>query len=184
MTVLLTSCALPSVKEAVAENCICAPADSVAFVGATTSETAVAGLTVSDADPVIAPTFAEIVAVPTPAPLASPAEFTGPICRLEDVQPADCVTSWIEPSLYIAVAENCCVVPLAIDVTPGLRAIDVTTGGVTDNAAELLIDPKVALTLAVPIPAPDTSPPVLTRAALESEAQVTEDVRSCVLPSV
>ena len=71
----------------------------MAFVGATTSETGLAGLTVSDAEPVTEPKIAEIEAVPTPAPLTSPAEFTAAILELEDVQMADCVTSWFEPSL-------------------------------------------------------------------------------------
>ena len=81
-------------------------------------------------------------------------------------------------------AENCCVVPLAIDVTTGLMVIDVTTGAVTDRGTTLLIEPAVALMLAVPIVAPDTNPPALTRPAPESEVQTATRVKSCVLPSV
>ena len=56
-------------------------------------------VTDSAAELVVEPKVAEMVAIPTPVPLARPAELTAPIVGLEEVQLADCVTSRIEPSL-------------------------------------------------------------------------------------
>ncbi len=63
--------------------------------------------------------------------------------------------------------------------------METSKGGVIAIPVEVVTDPKVALMFAVPIAAPITSPLALTGAtAGVSEAQVTEVVTSCVLPSV
>lgn len=45
---------------------------------------------------------------------------------------------------------NCWLIPAAIEELVGLIAIEVNTGAVTVNAAELLRDPRVAIMLVVP----------------------------------
>jgi hypothetical protein len=45
---------------------------------------------------------------------------------------------------------NCWLVPFAIDAVPGLIEREVNTAGETVNAAEPLIEPDVAVTLAIP----------------------------------
>ena len=81
---------------------------------------------------------------------------------------------------------NCCVVPTSIEALAGLMEIDKSTSVAdTDTLVEFVTVPEVALMLAVPNAAPVTNPPVLTGAtAGVSEAQVTEAVTSCELPSV
>jgi len=87
--------------------------------------------------------------------------------------------------VYVPVAVNCWLVPAATDAVPGLTAIDRSSGAVTAMLVELVTVPELALILAVPIAVPITSPPAFTSATEgASEAQVTEAVTSCLLPSV
>ena len=81
---------------------------------------------------------------------------------------------------------NACVIPTAIPALPGLIEIE-TSESVADTVTpvEFVIVPELALMLAVPAAAPVTRPLALTTATEEvSEAQRTDCVTSCVLPSV
>jgi hypothetical protein len=72
-----------------------------------------------------------------------------------------------------------------MDALPGLIEIDRSSGAVTAMPVALVTAPKLALILAVPMAIPDTSPLADTGAiAGESDVQVTDEVTSCVLPSV
>jgi hypothetical protein len=133
-------------------NCNCAPAETVALVGETTSETGTGALTVRKLDPVTEPAFADTVVVPASMPSASPAEFTAATAGLEDVQVADCVMSWVDPSLYVAMAVNCSAAPEVIDTEEGVTAIEDTVAWPTVIVVEEERDAEVAVMAAIPCP--------------------------------
>ncbi len=83
------------------------------------------------------------------------------------------------PSLNVPVAENCWVVPAAIEGLAGLTAIETTAGGVTVKVAEPVMEPDVAEMVAVPcilLEAKPLLPMVATFGA--DELQDTEAVRA------
>lgn len=84
-------------------------------------------MTVSAAAPLIAPTVAVIVALPTPAPVAVAPDIVATLV-LELVHVAEPVTSAVDPSLYVPVAVNACVDPTPIDVLDGETEIDESAG--------------------------------------------------------
>jgi hypothetical protein len=73
------------------------------------SDRGTAGLMVSVVDPVTDPELAEIVVVPTVRLVAKPVLDMAPAVGTKDVQTADGVMSWVEPSVKVAVAVNCAV---------------------------------------------------------------------------
>ena len=72
VTLLLRSCALPSVNVPVAVNCCVVPSAIDGFAGVTARETSAAELTVSVVDPAIDPEVAVMVALPSVRLVASP----------------------------------------------------------------------------------------------------------------
>jgi hypothetical protein len=91
------SCVLPSLNVPVAVYCCVVPLAIVAFAGVTEIDTRVDCPTVNCPDPETAPTLAEIVAVPLPALVTSPAlptPFpTTPTPLVDEFQVAISVTS-------------------------------------------------------------------------------------------
>ena len=80
---------------------------------------------------------------------------------------------------------NCCVVPSAIDGVTGVTAIDTKAAAVTVSIVDPLIEPEVAVMLAVPSPMLVVSPAVLMVAvAGVSELHCAVAVMFCMLPSV
>src|SRR5271167_1856320 len=73
VTVPVKFCVEPSLNVPVAVNCWVAPLVIDGFAGVTAIDCRVAAVTVSNVEPEIDDDVAEIVEVPTPAPLASPA---------------------------------------------------------------------------------------------------------------
>jgi hypothetical protein len=94
------------------------------------------------------------------------------------------VTTRVLPSLYVPVATRGTVVPMAKDALAGVTAMETSTACPTFSVAEPLIEPDVALMIAVPTPCPLANPPPAILATVEDELQVTELVRSCALPSL
>ena len=90
----------------------------------TAIDTSTAGVTVRPVDPLIEPEVAEIVALPTPAPVANPVPLIVATAVLDEPQLTELVRFCVLPSLYVPVAVNCCVVPLAIEGFAGVTAID------------------------------------------------------------
>jgi hypothetical protein len=85
------------------------------------------------------------VLLPGPTPLAKPVLLIVPTEVLEEVQLTEFVRFWVLPSLYLPVAVNCCVLPLAIDGFVGVTAIDDSTvAAVTFNVVEPVTEPEVA----------------------------------------
>ena len=61
------------------------------------------------------------------------------------------VRSWVELSVYVPVAVNCCVVPRAMLGVAGVTAIDTKVAAVTVSTTDgELIEPRVAVILLVP----------------------------------
>jgi hypothetical protein len=79
----------------------------------------------SRALPLVLPTVAEIAALPIETPLATPGRDIVTTVWSEEVQFAVEVTSFIEPSLYVAFAENCWAAPGLRSKIDGLIAIEV-----------------------------------------------------------
>jgi hypothetical protein len=131
------------------------------------------------------PEVAVMVELPTPVPVATPVLTIVATVVKDELQLTALVRVCVLPSLYVPVAVNCWLVPFAIETVTGLTAMATSSGAVTATAVELVIAPELALMLAAPIAVPMTSPAALTGAtAGESDAQVTDAVRSCVLPSL
>ena len=105
------------------------------------------------------------------------------------LQVTDAVRSCVLPSVNVPVAANCCDVPRAIEGLWGVTAIETSPAEVTVSTTLPLIDPDVALTLAVPVATLVAKPWLLLAllmVAVEtlSELHCTADVKSSVLPSV
>jgi hypothetical protein len=100
------------------------------------------------------------------------------------VQVAVFVSTRVLPSLYVPVATRGSVVPMANDALAGVTAIETSTASPTLSVAEPLIEPDVAVMIALPTPCPLANPPLAMLATVEDEFQVTELVRSCALPSL
>jgi hypothetical protein len=95
------------------------------------------------------------------------------------------VRSWVVPSLYVPVAVSCCVPPGIIDWFEGVTESDARIAGPTVRIAEAFIEPEVALMDVAPTPVPVAAPPpVIVAIPVLEEVQLTEFVKSFVLPSV
>jgi hypothetical protein len=93
------------------------------------------------------------------------------------------VMFWVELSVYVPVAVNCCVFPAATVVVPGVIAIDTKVADVTFAPVEPVIPERLALMVGVPTETAVISPPT-TVALAPLEDQVAWEVMSCVLPSL
>ncbi len=77
------------------------------------------------------------------------------------------------------------VVPRANDGLTGVTARETRLACPTFSVVELLTEPEVAVMVAAPTPAPLANPvTAMVATAVEEELQLTELVRSCVLPSL
>jgi hypothetical protein len=156
-------------------------------------ETRVAAVTVRMVDPLIEPDVAVIVAVPCPTVAANP--VVAPILLIVAVVGVSEVHCTVEvrfcvlPSVYVPVAVNCSVGPTAIEGVAGVIAIVTRAAAVTVSTVDPLIEPDVAVIVAVPCPTVVANPvvaPVLLIVAVVgvSEVHCTVAVMFCVLPSV
>ena len=103
----------------------------------------------------------------------------------EDDQLTICVMSWIEPSLNVPVAANCCVSPRGTMGIAGVTVMVTSVAGVTLRLAEPVTEPDAAVICVVPAATVITNPEALMEAiAVLAEPQLTWLVKSCVLPSV
>jgi hypothetical protein len=182
VAVFVTTRVLPSLYVPVATRGTVVPIANDALAGVTAMETSTACPTFSVAVPLTKPDVAVMTAVPTPSPLATPPPAM--LATVEDeVQVTELVRSCALPSLYVPVAVNCWLVPLAIDALPGLTDIDTNTGDVTANVAEPVIVPEVAVIIVLPGLTLVASPLLLTVAiVVADEVQVAVLVRFCLVP--
>src|SRR5277367_3847196 len=175
----------PSLNVPVAVNCWVAPLVIDGLAGVTAMDCSVAAVTVRSVEPLIDDDVAEIVEVPTPAPLARPAALIVAVVVVPEDQVTLDVRFCVVPSLNVPVAVNCWVAPLVIEGFAGVTAIDCSVAAVTVRTVAPLIAPDVALIVEVPTPAPVARPAVVIVAvAVVPEDQVTVDVRFWVEPSL
>ena len=179
----VTTSVLPSVYVPVAASGKVVPSANDALAGVTASDTSTACPTFKVAVAVIEPDVAVIVALPTPAPVATPPATIVATPVADELQLTDPVRFCVLPSLYVPVAVNCSVVPFAIETLPGVTDNEVNTAAVTVNVADPLIAPDVALIVAVPCATPVASPPLLTVATeVADELHVAVLVKFCCVP--
>ncbi len=89
------------------------------------------------------------------------------------------------PSVYVPVAVNCSGIPAATEGSAGVTAMETSAGAVTVRVVEPETEPEVAEINEVPSLSVEAIPVALMVAvAVVAEAQVTEFVKFCVLPSV
>lgn len=100
------------------------PAAMLGMAGVTTTDTSVAAVTVTVVKPLIDPEVAVMVAEPTFAAVATPLEPMLTELLADEFQVTLLVRFCVLPSLYVPVAVNCCVVPLAREGFAGVTAID------------------------------------------------------------
>jgi len=131
VTLSVMSSMLPSVKVPVAANGCVPPSGTDGIAGVTAIVTKVAAVTVRLVEPTIAPDVARIVVIPVAWLVASPAVLTVATDVSDEVQPTDAVRFCVLPSVYVAVAAYCCVVPSGIDVSTGVTAIETSAAGST-----------------------------------------------------
>ena len=145
----------------------------------TVIEIRLAGPTVSVVLPVTEPAVALIWDVPWPVPVARPPAVMLATALFDDAQTTLPVRSAVELSVYVPVAENGCVVPLAIVGFVGETATETSAAGPTVRLAPPVTAPTLAVICVVPCPVPLASPPVVTVATAEFDvAQVADPVKS------
>jgi hypothetical protein len=124
VAVLLRSCVELSLNVPVAVNCCVVPLAIDGFAGVTAMETSVGGVTVSVVEPVTPFSVAEIEEVPVATAVARPPVLMVATEVVADAHITLLVRFCVELSLYVPVAVNCWVVPLAMDGLVGVTAID------------------------------------------------------------
>jgi len=102
-------------------NCWVIPAETEPVDGATVIEANTGAVTISVAEPLTVPVVAVMVDVPTALAVAIPPGAIVAAPEFEELHEAVPVTSFELPSLYLALAENCCVIP------PGIEGLDRAT---------------------------------------------------------
>jgi hypothetical protein len=178
VTVLVRFCVVPSLKVPVAVNCCFAPFTIEGFAGVTAIDCSVAAVTVNPVDPTMEAEVAEIVEVPTAAPVARPAAVMVAVAVFDELHVAVLVRFWVVPSLKVPVAVNCWVAPLVIDGLAGVMAIDCSVAAVTVSVVEPFTVPEAALMVEVPTPAPVARPAaVMVAVAVFDELHVAVLVR-------
>jgi len=87
------------------------------------SDSTVAGCTVRVAVPLLPSNAAVMMLVPARRPVARPVAVTVPTWVVAELQAALALMSRAEPSLYEAVAVNCCLAPMATEAVAGVTAM-------------------------------------------------------------
>ncbi len=132
-----------------------------------------------------APTVAVIVVEPAATVVATPELLMVVTDGDEELQVTPADKSWLLPSLYVAVAVNCRLMPMPRVRSSGVTVMDTMLGAVTvrlvdwespAKEAETLVDPA-ATAVSIPLAS-------IVAVAVEEELQVTRAVRSEVLPSL
>jgi hypothetical protein len=148
-------------------------------------ETSAGADTLSTPVPVIEPNVALMVAAPAPCAVATPVPLIVATLLGELIQTTELVRFWVPASLYIPVAASAFVSPLGTVEFEGLTAIETKEAADTTRKSVPLIDPDVAVTVAVPMAWAAARPVLLMAAMPDGEAvQVTALVRSWVVPSL
>ena len=172
----------------VAVNCWVVPFAIDGLTGVTAIDTSVAAVTVNVSAGLVTPLNAAVICdVPTPMPVAKPAELIVATPVVPDTHVACVVRFCVLLSEYVPVAVNCSVVPLAIDGLTGITAIDTRAGATAVTKSPGLTTVPIVAVICVVCPelTPVASPlPLIVAAARFEDAQITCVVRSSVLLSL
>lgn len=176
------SCVELSENVPVATNCWVVPSTILGFTGVTVIAVRISGVTVRIAGvDVTVKNDAAIVAVPSLTAVASPALLIVATPRLDEDQVATVVRTCCAESASVPVAVYCWVVPFAMLLVSGDKAIDAT--GEDLKAAEPDRPSNVAVIVAVPSLIAVVSPfePVSLTVATDgsAEVQVAKVVKFC-----
>jgi hypothetical protein len=167
----------------VAFICCAVPSAIEPFAGVTAIDTRLGAVTVSVAEPLIAPEAAVMVAVPLPTEVAIPLVFTVATDVAVELQVPDVVRFCLLPSVNVPVAVNCWVRPSGIEAEDGVTAIVTSTGLVTAKEAEPVTVPDVAVIVVLPCALLVARPVELIVATDPlDELHAAVVVRSCVVP--
>jgi hypothetical protein len=153
---------LPSLKVPVEVNCSVAPSTIDEFAGATAIDTKIAGETVSVSLPLTEAEATVIVAEPTAWAVTTPVALTVAMLDEAEDQVAELVMFCWVPSLKVAIALSCCVLPFGTERLCGLTAIATRTAGETVRVALPLTDAEAAVIVAEPTAWAVTTPVALT----------------------
>ena len=123
-----------------------------------------------------------MVVVPGATPVATPCALIVACAGEDEVQTTTAEMSCVLESLNVPVAVNCFVVSGAIVEFAGVTAMETRLAPVTVTEAVPLIEPEVAVIVAVPVLTPVANPLELIVVEFNELLQVTF-CSSCVLPS-
>jgi hypothetical protein len=154
VAVLVRFCWLPSVNVPVAVNCCVNPLATDGFAGVTAIVCKTAGVTVSVVEPLIDPEVALIVVDPVATVLAKPALLMVATVVAEDVHVAVLVRFCVLLSVYVPVAVNCCINPLATDGFAGVTLIELKAMPTPVNEAVCGLLLALSVTVKVPVRVP------------------------------
>jgi hypothetical protein len=144
-----------------------------------------AAVTVITTEFVTDPDTAVIVVWPAEDEVARPLPLIVATACVEELQVTEFVRFCVLPSLYDPVAVNAWAVPATMLGLGGVMVMAVRIAGVTVSSDELTIEPALAVIVAWPADIPFASPPgAMVATAAWEELQVTDVVRSWVLPSL
>ena len=132
----------------------------------------------------INPAEAIMFVAPVPLLVAKAAALMVDTDGAVEVQVTRLVTFWVDPSVKIPVAANCCVVPSGIDALVGVIEMDTSCAGETVRVVPADTVPTEAVMVAEPTARAEASPvaeTVVTPA--DDDDQCAVEVRFCVLPS-
>ena len=89
------------------------------------------------------------------------------------------------PSVNVPEAVNCSVSPEASEPLAGVTTIETTAAAATDSVVEPLMLPSTAVIVDVPVASAVARPAdEMVAAVMLDDAQVTDVVKSCFVPSV
>jgi hypothetical protein len=192
----VTLLVVPSLKVAIAVNCSVPFGASEALSGVTAMDLTVAvGEAALPMVSIVAPVtplfLAARLLAPSPTPVAKPVALMVTNSGCDVVQSDVVVTSFVVPSLMVAVAANCKLVPCAIVVRAGVTTMDLMVGvpvpeaAVTVNAVTALTLPMAAEMLEAPAATPFATPAALMVAVpIADEVHVAVLVTLLVVPSL
>src|SRR6266851_8681541 len=102
-----------------------------------------------------------MVVDPVPTAVARPAVLmVATPAAADELHVAVLVRFWVLPSLYVPVAVNCCVLPLAIDGFAGVTAMETSVAAVTVRVVLPETAPEVAGRVVDPLPTAVARPAV------------------------
>jgi hypothetical protein len=192
LTVVVRSWALPSEKVPVATSCNAVNAETDGVAGAIAMALKVADVTEIAVVPEMPLLKAVMVALPTLVPVRSPslpsALLIFATASAEELHVTSVVMSLLVPSEKNPTAASCREVPAASDELGATIVIAFKVAAVTVALVDAKTPFTVAVIVAVPTPTPVSNPslPATLQTVANSgaeEVQLTDVVRSCVVPS-